>query len=81
MHMTPKIADALQALQAAPHHRLGRCQKGFGKIHGSLAPTITRRTGNQLVNAGLADYNDRLIPSAITLTAKGLFHVPSQAAA
>ncbi len=81
MQITPKLADALQHLLAAPAHRITRCHKGFGRTDVTNAPAITRRTANALVCAGLADFNDRILPSHITLTAKGIAHAPVKAAA
>ncbi len=80
MHITPKLGEGLAALLAAPGQCLTRRQNGFGKTGAGLAPAITRRMGNQLVNAGLADYNDRLIPSAITLSEKGISMARAHAA-
>lgn len=78
MIITPKLGEALQiALDAG--HTLVRCANGFhdhgAQFHAEYKgriPSITRRTANTLVNAGLADYNDRKIPSSLTLTPKGL---------
>ena len=78
MEITPKLGEALLiALNAG--HTLVRCAGGFhdaGARHypeyEGRIPSITRRTANTLVNAGLADYNDRQIPSSLTLTPKGL---------
>jgi len=73
MQLTPKLREALQLAASAPQHRLVRCHKGFrpAGIH-STQPAVTRRTANQLVNAMLANFNDRTLPSAVTLTARGL---------
>lgn len=73
MIITEKFGDALLLALSAPHHRLTRCCKGFRPAgqHGE-PPVVTRRTANALVNANLGDYNDRTIPSAMTLTAKGV---------
>lgn len=72
MHITPKVAVALQHLHAAPGYRITRCHKGFGRSATPNAPLITRRTANMLVCASLADFNDRFLPSDIALTEKGL---------
>lgn len=71
MSPTPKLADALRHLSRAPNGRLTRAHRGFGFTGVTNSPLITRRTGNALVCAGLADYNDRILTSAITLTEKG----------
>lgn len=78
MIITPKLGEALLiALDAG--HTLVRCASGFhdhgAQFHAEYEgriPSITRRTANTLVNAGLADYNDRQLPSSLTLTPKGL---------
>ena len=72
MQLTPKLREALQLAAAAPGHTMTRCAKGFrpAKSFGPVA--VTRRTANTLVNAMLADYNDRTLPSAFTLTQKGV---------
>lgn len=74
--LTPKIGDALIVALEAPGNTLTRCAGGFRDPAAHLYPEgrqdiVTRRTGNALVNAGLADYNDRRIPSSMTLTRKG----------
>lgn len=71
MSLTPKLADALRHLSRANNGRIGRAHRGFGFTGITNSPLITRRTANALVCAGLADYNDRFLPSAITLTEKG----------
>lgn len=71
MTPTPKLADALRHLSLATNGRLTRARGGFGFAGTSKTALITRRTGNALVCAGWADYNDRILPSAITLTEKG----------
>ena len=73
MDITPKLREALQCAASAPNATLVRCCKGF-RPAGQFAsrPVVTRRTANTLVNAGLADYNDRQLPSSLTLTPKGL---------
>jgi hypothetical protein len=73
MDITPKLREALQLAAAAPQHRLVRCCKGF-RAAGTFAssPAVTRRTANDLVNAMLADFNDRTLPSCVTLTPRGL---------
>ena len=71
MSPTPKLADALRHLSRATNGRLTRAHRGFGFTGVTNSPLITRRTGNALVCAGLADYNDRILPSTITLTEKG----------
>ncbi len=71
MNMTPKLSDALRHLVNAPSGRICRAHKGFGFTGTTNAPLITRRTANALVCAQLADYNDRWLPSCITLTDKG----------
>lgn len=78
MDITPKLRAALQLAATAPGHTMTRCCKGF-RPAGQYGhpPVVTRRTANALVAGMLADYNDRTLPSAFTLTPKGL----SQAAA
>jgi hypothetical protein len=73
MQLTPKLREALQLAASAPDHRLVRCCKGFrpAGTFGSQ-PLVTRRTANSLVNACLANFNDRALPSAVTLTPRGL---------
>lgn len=86
MHMTPKLTEAVQLAAAAPAHTLVRCREGFRmpRSTGSHA-SITRRTANVLVNAQLADFNERMVPSSLTLTPQGialaLSIAPQQAAA
>ncbi len=71
MTITPNLSDALRALSRAPNGRLTRAHRGFGHTGITNAPLITRRTANALVCAGLADFNDRFLPSSLTLTEKG----------
>lgn len=70
MIITEKFGDALLLALRAPGHRLIRCSKGF-REPGNW-PVVTRRTANAVVNANLGDFNDRTLPSAITLTPKGV---------
>jgi len=73
MDITPKLREALQCAATAPNATLVRCCKGF-RPAGQFAsrPVVTRRTANTLVNAMLASFNDRTLPSALTLTPRGL---------
>lgn len=73
MQLTPKLREALQLAASAPGHTMTRCCKGF-RPAGQFGhpPVVTRRTANALVNGMLADYNDRTLPSAFTLTPKGV---------
>lgn len=70
MIITEKFGDALLLALRAPGHRLIRCSKGF-REPGNW-PVVTRRTANAVVNANLGDFNDRTLPSALTLNAKGV---------
>lgn len=73
MKLTPKLREALQCAASAADHTLVRCCKGFRpKGQFTARPPVTRRTANELVNAMLADFNDRAIPSALTLTPRGI---------
>ena len=77
MQITPKLGEALQLAVSASSCTLTRCGRGFHDSRTRLDTSspygiVTRRTANQLANAGLATYNDRTVPSAITLTAKGV---------
>lgn len=70
MDITPKLGGALLLALIAPGHCLTRCRDGFrDRDH---AWVVTRRTANTLVETNLADYNDRTLPSALTLTPKGV---------
>jgi hypothetical protein len=73
MELTPKLREALQCAAAAPNATLVRGCKGF-RPTGQIAErqVVTRRTANALVNAMLASFNDRTLPSAITLTPRGI---------
>lgn len=77
MPTMPKSREALQAALRAPDHTLTRCCGGFfdaskaGTPH-ARATIVTRRTANDLHNAMLAEFNDRDVPSALTLTARGV---------
>jgi hypothetical protein len=73
MDITPKLREALQCAATAPNATLVRCCKGF-RPAGQFAsrPVVTRRTANTLVNAMLASFNDRTLPSALTLTPRCL---------
>ena len=73
MELTPKLREALRCAASAPNATLVRCCKGF-RPAGTFAarPVVTRRTANALVNAMLADFNDRTLPSAVTLNPRGL---------
>lgn len=72
MQLTPKLREALQIASTAPNHTLTRCCKGFRPAQTFGPPAVTRRTANSLVNAMLANYNNRTLPSALTLTRKGI---------
>lgn len=73
MQLTPKIREALLLAASAPKHQLVRCHQGFrpSGVRSSQA-AVSRRTANQLVNGMLADFNDRTLPSCVTLTQRGL---------
>lgn len=73
MQLTPKLREALQLAAGATNHRLIRCCGGF-RPQGQFGknPVVTRRTANVLRNAMLADFNNPTIPSALTLTPKGI---------
>ena len=77
MHITPKLGAALIVALESPGCTLTRCVGGFRDPRGHLYPAgrqevVTRRTANALSNAMLAEFNDRTVPSAITLTDKGV---------
>lgn len=72
MQLTPKLREALRIAAAAPGHTMTRCCKGFRPARSFGPVAITRRTANSLVNACLADYDDRTLPSALTLTPRGV---------
>lgn len=97
MALTQKPREALLAAFHAPNHTLIRCGVSthlrasgcaFRNPLDPQSPVVTRRTANELRNAMLADFNDPTIPSALTLTARGvalaqalLVDAPEQAAA
>lgn len=86
MIITEKFGDALLLALHAPGHCLTRCRNGFHTPRQVCEVThVTRRTANAIVNAGLATYNDRIVPSAMTLTTAGVARAqaiaPVQAAA
>lgn len=77
----PKPREALLAAFHAPNHTLVRCGVAehlrasgcaFRNPHLPQSDAVTRRTANELRNAMLADFNDDSIPSALTLTPKGI---------
>lgn len=72
MQLTPKPREALLAAFHAPAHTLIRCAGGFRNPEDPRAAPVTRRTANELSNAMLAEFNDRDVPSALTLTARGV---------
>lgn len=69
MHITPKLREALHALQQAGG-RLTRCRGGW---HDATHPgaVVTMRTANVLANAGLAAFDSDWIPSLLELTPRG----------
>lgn len=73
MQLTPKLREALQLAAGATNHRLIRCCGGF-RPEGQFGKhtVVTRRTANVLRNTMLADFNNPTIPSALTLTPKGI---------
>lgn len=81
MQLTPKPREALLAAFHAPNHTLVRCGVAehlrasgcaFRNPQLPQSDAVTRRTANELRNAMLADFNDDSIPSALTLTPKGI---------
>lgn len=72
---TPKLQQALLLTFSAANHTLNRCRAGWYDRRRGAAPqeseVVTTRTANALVDMGLADYDDAMLPSALTLTAHG----------
>lgn len=73
--LTPKPQEALLLAFAATNHTLHRCRGGwFNRSSNPAAQAsevVTTRTANTLVDMGLADYDDPMLPSALTLTIRG----------
>lgn len=73
--LTPKPQEALLLAYAATNHTLHRCRGGWFNRSSNPAPqaseVVTTRTANTLVDMGLADYDDAMLPSALTLTSHG----------
>lgn len=70
--ITPKLRDALLLALRAPERTLTRCAAGFHSPSDRHAGAVTRRTANTLHNAMLGEFNAADIPSAITLTPRGV---------
>lgn len=84
--LTQKPREALLAAFRAPNHTLVRCGVADHLRAGGCAfrnpldpqsPVVTRRTANDLRNTMLAEFNNPTIPSALTLTPKGIALVHS----
>lgn len=73
--LTPKPQEALLLAFAATNHTLHRCRGGWFNRSSNPAPqtseVVTTRTANTLVDMGLAEYDDAMLPSALTLTSHG----------
>lgn len=73
--LTPKPQEALLLAYAAANHTLHRCRGGWFNRSSNPAPqaseVVTTRTANTLVDMGLAEYDDAMLPSALTLTNHG----------
>ena len=73
--LTPKPQEALLLASAATNHTLHRCRGGwFNRSCNPAAQAsevVTTRTANTLVDMGLAEYDDAMLPSALTLTSHG----------
>lgn len=73
--LTPKPQEALLLAHGAANHTLNRCRGGWYDRSRNPAPqnaeVVTTRTANTLVEMGLADYDDPMLPSGLTLTKHG----------
>lgn len=73
--LTPKPQEALLLAYAATNHTLHRCRGGWFNRSSNPAPqaseVVTTRTANMLVDMGLVEYDDAMLPSALTLTSHG----------
>jgi len=77
---TPTIRAALVAALDTPTRTLRRCQKGFIAVGSTsittskplLFQTFTKRAVNELEREGLAELDDRISPSTVTLTEAGI---------
>ena len=73
--LTPKLQQALLLAFTATNHTLNRCRGGWYDRSHNTAPqaseVVTTRTANTLVEMGLAEYDDAMLPSALTLTSHG----------
>ncbi|MFN3310119.1 MAG: hypothetical protein ACK40R_00235 [Thermomonas sp.] len=72
MALTPKPHEALLLAHGATGHGLQRCRGGWCDKARPGTPVVTTRTANTLVDMGLADYDDAMLPSTLTLTAYGV---------
>ena len=74
--LTPKPQEALLLARGAATHTLNRCRGGWFNRSSNPAPqaseVVTTRTANTLVDMGLAEYDDAMLPSALTLTPAGI---------
>lgn len=74
--LTPKPQEALLLAHGAANHTLNRCRGGWFNRSSNPAPqaseVVTTRTANTLVDMGLAEYDDAMLPSALTLTPAGI---------
>lgn len=73
--LTPKPQEALLLAYAAANHTLHRCRGGwFNRSRNpaqQASEVVTTRTANTLVDMGLAEYDDAMLPSALTLPIHG----------
>ena len=73
--LTPKPQEALLLAHGAANHTLNRCRGGWFNRSSNPAPqaseVVTTRTANTLVDTGMAESDDAMLPSALTLTGNG----------
>ena len=73
--LTPKPQEALLLAHGAANHTLNRCRGGWFHRSSDPAPqaseVVTTRTANTLVDMGLAEYDDAMLPSAPPPTSPG----------
>lgn len=73
MALTPKLEEGLQLAFHAPGVTLKRGRAGFfNEAQGPDSPAVTIRTANTLVDMGMAEFNDPIVPSSLTLTPYGI---------
>ena len=71
--LTQKPREAVLAAFHAPGVSLSRGPFGYqDHSKGAHAPVVTVRTANTLIEAGIAVYDDPIIPSVLTLTPVGI---------